>query len=207
MLVARQQAVAPDRVVGEILFDIGKAGDGSALGDAFAAARLRIGQDGTAVAQRGGHFAGFEEGRERPVQVGGGFEGEHRRLAAGHHDGVEGRHVDVSDFFRLVDQGFQLRGVDEALADEVGLAVAAGVVGVAHAVGHTGAAGGAEHLDLVSGFVERQVGVGQLAPPEAHRPAGGGGNRGVGDDEGDALGGLRVQHVGVSEAHGGLRKG
>jgi hypothetical protein len=40
------------------------------------------------------------------------------------------------------------------------------------------------------------VRVGQLAPPEAYRPAGGGGNRRVGDDDGNALFGIRIENVG-----------
>jgi hypothetical protein len=36
VLVAREQAVAPDRVVGEVLLAVGKSGDGRAVGDVLA---------------------------------------------------------------------------------------------------------------------------------------------------------------------------
>ena len=205
MLVARQQAVAPHRVVGEIFLHVGKAGDGTALGDAFAPAVLGVGQDGAAVAQRRGHLAGFEEGSELGMQLGGAFEGEHRRLATGHDDGVEGGHVQVGHLLGVVHQRPQFRRVDEALADQVGLAVAAGVVGIAHTVGLTSAARGAEDFHLVTRFVKGQVGMRELAPPEAHRPAGRAGNGRVGDDDGHAPPGAWIDDVGVLQAHARLR--
>src|SRR5262249_5294369 len=65
-----------------------------------------------------------------------------------------------------------------------------------------GAAVRAEDLDLVALFGEMEVGVRQLAPPEADRPPRGGGDGRVGDDDGDALGPRRVDGVQVLVTHG-----
>jgi hypothetical protein len=159
-------------------------GDGLARDERLAAGEAGGLEDGDAVTEGRGDFAGFVGLDELGVQVGRRVGGEHRALAAGDDDGVD---VEVVDTARVVVQFHELGVVEVATADDVVGLPAAGVVGVGHGVGLASAAVGAEDLDLVAGFGELEVGVGQLGPPEPHRPPGSGRHGGVGDDDGDAL--------------------
>jgi hypothetical protein len=118
-------------------------------------------------------------------------------------DGVEAVDVEVVDAGGVVDQFCELGVVDVATADDVFGLPLAGVFGVGHGVGLASAAVGAEDLDLVAGFGELEVGVGQLGPPETHRPAGGGRHGGVGDHDGGAPGRAWVDDVDCLVTHCG----
>src|SRR5262249_10561967 len=56
-------------------------------------------------------------------------------------------------------------------------------------------------LDLVTDLLKGVVGMTELAPPEADRPAGRGGDRGVCDHDSDALRRLLADWIRVLEAH------
>jgi hypothetical protein len=81
--------IAQGRLVGKILLGIGKAGHRLAGGEQRAVGAPGIAQQRRAMAERRRHLAGFVEGDEGLLQRGCTVVAEHRRLAAGHHDGVE----------------------------------------------------------------------------------------------------------------------
>ncbi len=61
VLVAGKEVHAPDRAVGEVLFDVGEAGHGLALSKVLATSELRISEHSDAVAQRASELAGRVE--------------------------------------------------------------------------------------------------------------------------------------------------
>src|SRR6202011_2454850 len=128
--------------------------------------------------------------------------GEHRALAAGHEEGVEAVEVDLLNGPGVLDQLEEPGVVLEAAAEDVLGLEFAGVLGVANGGGLAGPALGANHFDLVAGFGELEVRMGQLGPPEADRPAGGGGYGRGGEDDGDPLGPAGGGGVQVLVAHG-----
>jgi len=201
VLVARQRAHAPHRIVGEVFLDVREAGDRLALGERLSIRELRVAQQRDAVAEGARDLARLVELDELLVEIARLLEGEHRRLPACHDDRVELGDADLGDRLGLFDERREARGRDKPHADQIAGRVAARIARVAHAVGFALAAGGAEHFDLVPGFVERVVGVGQLGPPEADGPSRGRRGRGVRDDDRDALGLVLVGGVRVSETH------
>jgi hypothetical protein len=147
------------------------------------------------VADHRGDLAGLVEGGEQPRDALVACERVHRPLAADEKDRVVvgDRHVGERD--RLLDQLRVLGGVDEAEAEQVVGGVAGLVAWVAPRIGLEPAAVGARDVDPVAAFGQLPVGVGELGPPEADRPAGRLRDGGVGRDDEDALGSVGPEDV------------
>jgi hypothetical protein len=126
MLIARQQIHLPDRIVGEILFHVGEAGNRLAFGKVFAVAQPRVAKHRDSVAKRASDLAGLVELDELAVESGRLLEGEHRALPAGDEDGVVGADIDRGHIARFLDEGRGLRRRDKAQADDVAVRIAAG---------------------------------------------------------------------------------
>src|SRR5689334_11759220 len=192
----------PGHAVGGVLLDVREAGHGLARHQWVAVGEPGVGEDRGAVAERGGDLAGLVELDELAVQLGGVGEGEHRALAARHDERVVGVDVELGDGAGVLDQLAEGRVVLVAAGDLVLGLPPAGVVGVAHGVPLAVAAVGGVDVDLPTGLGEGVVRVGQLGPPEADGPAGGGRDPGVGDDDRGPLGPGGVHGVEVAVAHG-----
>jgi hypothetical protein len=126
-----------------------------------------------------GRFLGLVEGRDRALEVGVLAELEHRRLAAAHDERVEAVEVEVCELRRVLEQRCQFGRAQEAHRDQVVGRPLRGVARVRERVDLDPAAVGAGDGDLVADVRERVVGVRQLSGPEADRPAGRRGGRGV----------------------------
>ena len=149
MPVSGHQVHRPDGVVGKILLDIGKAGDGLALDEMVAVAQPRITQHRRAVAQRGRDLARLVERDELLLEPDGLFEGEHRRLAAGHDDGVEVCDIKRRNRPGAFHQGSEPGRRQKPHRDEIRSRNSPMVARIAHGIGLAFAAIRREYVDAI----------------------------------------------------------
>jgi hypothetical protein len=137
------------------------------------------------VAERGRRPARLVELDELVLEVRGALEGEHRPLPAGNDESVVGADIEVVDRSRRLDELNEGWVVLVAAADDVFGLPLSDVLRVAHRIRLAPAAIGAVDLNLVTELSELEVGMRELRPPEADRPAGRRRDCGVGEDDGD----------------------
>ena len=115
-------------------------------------------------------------------------ESDHGCLAADEEDRVVGGRVEVGQRPALLDQGRVLGRGDEAEAEDVVCRVAGLVTRVRPRVGDERAPVEAVDVDLVAMLGQLPVGMDELRPPEADRPAGHRGDGRIRGEDRDALG-------------------
>src|SRR6516164_328817 len=199
MPVAGKEVHLPDCPVGEVLLDVGEAGDRPSPRKRLTAGELRVAKNGHPVAKRAGDLSRLEELDEFLVKTALHFEREHRGLAAGDENGVEVGDPNLVHVLGILDKSEQPRRGNESHRHQIAGRVSTRVSWVAHRVGLALSPSWAEHVELVTRLAENEVRVGQFAPPEAHRPSGRGRGRGVRDDDRHPLPLLRVDDVRVSK--------
>src|SRR5262249_46935975 len=150
VLVARERAHLPHRVVGVILLHICKARYRLPFCQILVIRELCVSQDGYAVTKGGRHFPGLVELGELALKFGLPVVGEHRTLPAGYHNRVKG--FDTERRYRpgALDELGQIRDRLEAHGDQVARRVAAWIERVAHRISLAFPAFWAEDLDLVA---------------------------------------------------------
>ena len=170
MLPTRQETHIPHGIVGKSFLHIGESSHGFSVGDQLPIGAPRIPQNRNAMAERRGNLPCRMEGRELFMQHSRPVKREHRRLSAGHHNGVESIYIDGTNRGRPGCQSGQRGRRNKPHRDQVPRRVPARVSRVAHPVSLAAPPVRTENLHLVSRFPEAEIGMRQLAPPEPHRP-------------------------------------